>query len=46
MIKPVDAIPRMYYNTYKPSDIRRKEKELKEIQEYQKSTGHQIDIRV
>lgn len=46
MIKPIDPIVRLYYNTYKPSDQKRLVDERKEVQKDLKSTGQRIDIKV
>lgn len=46
MIKPIDPIVRLYYNTYKPSDLKRLVEERKDFQKDLKSTGHRIDIKV
>jgi len=46
MIKPIDPIVRLYYNTYKPSDLKRLVEERKEVQKDLKSTCNKIDIKV
>lgn len=46
MIKPIDPIVRLYYNTYKPPEQKKLVDVVKEVQKDLRSTGQRIDIKV